>query len=473
MGVTTDFLMNDNKELEDERCGKEFSTDNSMRETGLQRSGKSSIRNTKKLFFGAIICAFVVCVVIIVAFIYRKGVTTEKSDMVDNKEGKIASVEEEIPFSEDTNAIARAEKSVVKIHCFDYMGKEISTGSGFVSFNDKTVVTNYHVIEGAASCKISTSNDEIYDVASIYHYSETYDIAILGLTKSTGLGTLTLGVTSEVKKGDPVIAIGSPLGITNTVSQGIISGRVTEGDIEVLQFTAAISNGSSGGALFDNKGEVIGVTFASFIDGQNLNLAIPIKIVSDLYDVAFTPIDFDVFYQSRYNPKRQVLTKWIVNNGQEIDYILMPGMQKVNGYYVHYYNDKNHYYLEYHDDTNTIRLLCQSYSNGATWPNLYTMSLSNNSVIASFSAFDVDAIETGEILVRATGEFDITTFNSTTYLYCIDYDAHNESFGVGKPWYEFEPIYRSELCGALDWVDWLLTETCDGMKLSDIGFLSY
>ena len=90
------------------------------------------------------------------------------------------------------------------------------------------------------------------------------------------------------------------MGIKNSVSTGDFSGRIPEDGYNVLQFTASISPGSSGGALFNENGEVIGVTFASYTNGQNLNLAIPINIVTEIYNNRVEPIKTDLINRREY-----------------------------------------------------------------------------------------------------------------------------------------------------------------------------
>ncbi len=189
-----------------------------------------------------------------------------------------------LAFAENTSAIENADASVVTLFCYDYDGQLAATGSGFVAFDSQTIITNYHVMTSAYTCKISTNQDISYEVSKILCYSKEQDIAILQLAKDSGLQPLTLGDSSVIKKGETVVAIGSPLGIKNTVSTGVLSGRLMDTSMDVLQFTAPISSGSSGGALFDNNGNVIGITFASIVDGQNLNLAIPIELAAELYN---------------------------------------------------------------------------------------------------------------------------------------------------------------------------------------------
>lgn len=204
------------------------------------------------------------------------------------------------PFADNASAIEKADASVVKIFCYDYEGELAATGSGFVAYDSKTIITNYHVMTSAYTCKVSTNQDISYEVSKILCYSEEQDIAILQLSEDTELVPLTLGDSNIIKKGETVVAIGSPLGIKNNVSTGVLSGRLMEDNMDVLQFTAPISNGSSGGALFDNSGNVIGITFASIVDGQNLNLAIPIELAINLYNARGTAENVSTIYIEKY-----------------------------------------------------------------------------------------------------------------------------------------------------------------------------
>lgn len=212
-------------------------------------------------------------------------------------------------FSEDSNAIASAEKSVVKIICYDFDGNESATGSGFILFDEQTVITNYHVMEEAYTCKILTNTEEYYNVDSIVAYSEDNDIAILLLEKETKLHPLKTGNSTDLKKGESVVAIGSPLGIENVVSQGVVSGRINEDDIESILFTAPISHGSSGGALFNGNGEVVGITYGSYEAGQNLNLAIPIEVVENLFLEKSRNVNVNTIYKAAH-PYVKYLNKY-------------------------------------------------------------------------------------------------------------------------------------------------------------------
>ena len=164
--------------------------------------------------------------------------------------------------------------SVVEITGEMHLGE--STGTGFFYDNEGTVITNYHVIEDCVSAKITLSNGASYDVVAVLGYSKEKDIAILSTSCSSSI-PLKIRNTG-VKTGEQVYAIGSSLGLSGSLSDGIISSAEREiGGHTYIQTTAPISQGNSGGPLIDTDGNVIGITSASFVDGQNLNLAIPIK----------------------------------------------------------------------------------------------------------------------------------------------------------------------------------------------------
>lgn len=187
-------------------------------------------------------------------------------------------------FSSDPDALEAAAKSVLMLEIFDDDYNLIATGSGFIAFNEYTLVTNYHVIEDAAY--ILAISDDGYPnmVIDTVVADEQKDLAILVLVSTVDLTPLTLGTGENLKRGSSVAAIGSPNGITNTISTGIISALYEYDNVSWIQFTAPISEGSSGGALFDDDGNVIGVTSAYLTDTQNMNMAINVAEVVALYN---------------------------------------------------------------------------------------------------------------------------------------------------------------------------------------------
>ena len=163
---------------------------------------------------------------------------------------------------------ARVLPSVVSIETMSKDGG--GSGSGFVIDTNGYLLTNNHVVADAMTIKVILNDGREY-AAKILGRDESYDLAVLKI-KTTGLKALQFGDSNKVQVGDSVIAFGSPLGLSGTVTQGIISAKdrpVTAGDensstsfISALQTDAAINPGNSGGPLVDATGAVIGVNSA-------------------------------------------------------------------------------------------------------------------------------------------------------------------------------------------------------------------
>lgn len=204
---------------------------------------------------------------------------------------KPSAEEETIPsktgFSDDATAISKAAESVVKLNCFDYSGKLIATGSGFAALEEGVIITNYHVIEDQPErIEMIQESGKKSEIVGVIGASLERDIAILYYqyrNEGSVLPTLPVKASGLLQKGEKVVAIGSPMGLTNVVSTGVFSGYTNIDGVTDIQFTASISSGSSGGALFNNNGEIIGITYASIEDGQNLNLAVPMEFVESLW----------------------------------------------------------------------------------------------------------------------------------------------------------------------------------------------
>ncbi|MBD2844275.1 trypsin-like peptidase domain-containing protein [Paenibacillus sp. IB182496] len=147
-------------------------------------------------------------------------------------------------------------------------------GSGVV-IDEDLILTNYHVMADAASGTVYLWDGTAIEIAGITAYNEATDIAFVRTAEPLELEPVTVGTTYELYKGDSIVAIGSPLGLQNTVSQGLISNFYYDEEIEYLQFNAPIDHGSSGGALFDENGFLVGIT-TSKIEGTSaaINFAV-------------------------------------------------------------------------------------------------------------------------------------------------------------------------------------------------------
>ena len=171
---------------------------------------------------------------------------------------------------------ARYSQGIVSITVKNKDGSELGEGSGFVLSQDGFIVTNFHVISKAYSAVIKVGEGHIYQ-ASLVKAEPCLDIAVLKIN-AQGLLPLAIGNSDEVLSGQVVVAIGSPMGFEQSVSSGIISAVRPGSSIKLIQITAPVSPGSSGGPLLNEYGEVVGITtIASFFMAQNLNFAIPIN----------------------------------------------------------------------------------------------------------------------------------------------------------------------------------------------------
>src|SRR6218665_202528 len=185
-------------------------------------------------------------------------------------------------FGQAATEIAKAGiESTVSIVALDKISQPLAYGSGFI-IDDETIVTNVHVIEGCSSVYVLLNKQEKkYSVSGYVAIDRTNDLVILKASGLYGV-KLTLGSETFPEIGEKIYAVGNPKGLNGTFSEGIISGIRGFTANQVLQITAPISPGSSGGPILNSAGQVVGIAFASFSAGQNLNLAIPVKYLSNL-----------------------------------------------------------------------------------------------------------------------------------------------------------------------------------------------
>jgi hypothetical protein len=155
---------------------------------------------------------------------------------------------------------------------------EAKVGTGFIVDSTGLIATNLHVIEGESSIRVRLYKDPTeYPATVIAGFDKGHDLALIRIKPKKPLPALRLGDSSAVSAGDRIYAIGNPLGVFDySITDGLISQvRPLSADLTILQISAAISQGSSGGPLFNQFGEVIGVTTAIITQGQAINLAVP------------------------------------------------------------------------------------------------------------------------------------------------------------------------------------------------------
>ncbi|MEA1946162.1 MAG: S1C family serine protease [Thermodesulfobacteriota bacterium] len=184
-------------------------------------------------------------------------------------------------YARSTSEIYKeAKKSIVLLVAYDSSNIPLSLGSGFF-IDAHHIATNYHVVNGASRVIYQViDSKKLYEVKNISTYSERLDLAVLEVQESHTPLKIRKGLYAEI--GKKVIAIGNPKGLTGSVSEGIISGIRSHNEFTFLQITAPISPGSSGGPLFNELGEVIGVTTLTLSDSQNLNFAVASFLINRL-----------------------------------------------------------------------------------------------------------------------------------------------------------------------------------------------
>jgi S1-C subfamily serine protease len=199
---------------------------------------------------------------------------------------------ESVPSKPDTPSLERIIREVLpSVVSIEADGR---IGSGFF-IQPGRVATNYHVLNGRHVAKVKLKNGLTFR-ARLFRRAETHDLAILELLDGQVEHTVVdLGSVNDLHPGEEVVAIGSPLGLKNTVTRGIVSALRTVDEITLVQTDAAINPGNSGGPLIDNQGRVIGLNtvklqFGSI--GESLALAVAIDHLSDLIagDVPLTPL---------------------------------------------------------------------------------------------------------------------------------------------------------------------------------------
>ncbi len=168
-------------------------------------------------------------------------------------------------------------------------------GTGFIISSDGKIATNLHVVSEFHQAGVQLASGEKFDSFTIIAFDQRKDIAIIKIP-GFDLPTIALGNSNNIQVGEPVLVMGSPLGLQGSVTAGVISAvrdDPSDGGFKVLQTDASANPGNSGGPLVNRQGQVIGIVTFKIRGTENLNFAIPVNYLHGLMDTASSAITLD------------------------------------------------------------------------------------------------------------------------------------------------------------------------------------
>ncbi len=221
-----------------------------------------------------------------------------------------------------SSVIKQIQPSVVTITIQDEAGRAIRQGSGFFVNESGHIITNRHVVEDAIRAGIKTAEGKAYSVTRVLAEDKEGDLIRLSVDLGGDI-VKPLRLSRNVPElGERLLVIGSPLGLEQTVSEGIVSA--IRGSGRLIQITAPISPGSSGSPVVNMKGEVIGVATLQFTEGQNLNFAVSAEGISKLkpgvgkalalWTAGLYGEGIDLLEQKNYRATVEVFEKFLKQN---------------------------------------------------------------------------------------------------------------------------------------------------------------
>jgi tetratricopeptide (TPR) repeat protein len=187
------------------------------------------------------------------------------------------------PQTDLPELIKKAEPSIVVILTFNQAGKQLGQGTGFFISKNGDVISNHHVLQGASRSRIKLSSGEEFAVKRVVAEDPDGDLVRISVDIPEEKVTPLALSPATPRVGERVVVIGTPLGLDQTVSDGIVSAIREIPDFgKIMQMTAPISPGSSGSPVLNMKGDVVGIATFLLVAGQNLNFAVPAERISIL-----------------------------------------------------------------------------------------------------------------------------------------------------------------------------------------------
>ena len=184
--------------------------------------------------------------------------------------------------------VERVSPSAVSILVGKGDGQVAAVTSGVIIRSDGIILTANHVVKGMREVQVRLKSGEVYDQVALITSDERRDVAALRIP-AAGLPVLSIGNSTNAPSGVPVFVLSNAVGLPWTASSGILSATRMADDVpgagsgyRILQFTAPLAPGSSGGVLVDAEARILGIVVGSFSVGQNVNFAVPIDSIAGL-----------------------------------------------------------------------------------------------------------------------------------------------------------------------------------------------
>ena len=192
-----------------------------------------------------------------------------------------------VSASAPEDIIGRSGPSVVLVIAHKAQEQPVYA-TGVVVRSDGVILTAYHAIKDAREAQVRLKSGEIFDQVELIAFDARRDVAALRIP-AVGLPSLPIGNLAEVRAGQPVLVVSNPAGLSWSASSGIVSSVRMADEVtgagsgyRILQFSAPISPGSSGGVVLDSQGRALGLVVGTVTGGQNLNFAVPFESVAGL-----------------------------------------------------------------------------------------------------------------------------------------------------------------------------------------------
>jgi putative serine protease PepD len=192
-----------------------------------------------------------------------------------------------VPASAPEDIVERSGSSVVLVIARKAQEQPVYA-TGVVGRSDGIILTAYHAVKDAREAQVRLKNGEIFDQVELIAFDARRDVAALRIP-AVGLPTLPMASLAETRAGQPVLVVSNPAGLSWSASSGIVSSVRMADEVagagsgyRVLQFSAPVSPGSSGGVVLDAQGRALGLVVGTVTGGQNLNFAVPLESIAGL-----------------------------------------------------------------------------------------------------------------------------------------------------------------------------------------------